>query len=71
MRHRDYETSDRYFDKEQFETNQKSLRFRCKSYGSIVVFVFSVNLTLTFDLCSFFLSHALRMMYWNIHAKFH
>ena len=28
----DYDTSDRYFDKEHFETNQKSLRF--KSYGS-------------------------------------
>ena len=36
MRHGD--TSDRYFDKEHFETNQ------------IVVFVFSVTLTLTFDL---------------------
>ena len=35
----------------------------------IVVFVFSV--TLTFDLCSIFWSHALRMMYWNIHATFH
>ena len=35
----------------------------------IVVFVFSV--TLTFDLCSIFLSHALRMMYWNFHATFH
>ena len=39
--------------------------------AQIVVFVFSVTLTLTFDMCSFFLSHALRMMYWNIHAKFH
>ena len=26
MRHGDYGTSDRYFDKEHFETNQKSLR---------------------------------------------
>ena len=26
MRHGDYYTSDRYFDKEHFETNQKSLR---------------------------------------------
>ena len=25
-RHGDYDTSDRYFDKEHFETNQKSLR---------------------------------------------
>ena len=39
--------------------------------AQIVVFVFSVTLTLTFDLCSFLLSHALRMLYWNIHAKFH
>ena len=42
-----------------------------KVMAQIVVFVFSVTLTLTFDLCSIFLSHALRMMYWNIHAKFH
>ena len=26
VRHVDYDTSDRYFDKEHFETNQKSLR---------------------------------------------
>ena len=77
------DTSDTYFNKEHFETNQKSLRlyngvFGCrfnwcgsKVIAQIVVFVFSVTLTLTFDLCSFFLSHALRMMYWNIHAKFH
>ena len=26
MRHGDYDTSDRYFDKEHFEINQKSLR---------------------------------------------
>ena len=26
MRHGDYDTSDRYFDTEHFETNQKSLR---------------------------------------------
>ena len=39
--------------------------------AQIAVFVFSVTLTMTFDLCSIFLSHALRMMYWNIHAKFH
>ena len=39
--------------------------------AQIVVFVFSVTLILTFDLCSIFVSHALRMMYWNIHAKFH
>ena len=39
--------------------------------AQIVVFVYSVTLTLTFDLCSIVLSHALRMMYWTIHAKFH
>ena len=43
MRHGDCDTSDRYFDKEHFETNQKSM-------AQIVVFVFSVTLTLTFDL---------------------
>ena len=64
------DTSDRYFDKEHFETNQKSIRLPgSKVMAQIVVFVFSV--TLTFDLCSIFLSHALRMMYWNIQAKFH
>ena len=39
-----------------------------KVMAQIVVFVFSVTLTFEYD---FFLSHALRMMYWNIHAKFH
>ena len=39
-----------------------------KVMAQIVVFVFSVTLTFTFDLCSIFVSHALRMMYWNIHA---
>ena len=39
--------------------------------AQIVVFVFSVTLTLTFDLFSIVCPHALRMMYWNIHAKFH
>ena len=36
MRHGDSDTSDRYFDKEHFETNQKSLRLLVgsKSYGS-------------------------------------
>ena len=73
MRHGDSNPSDRYFDKEHFETNQKSLRLPVQKLcvAQIVVFVFSVTLTLTFDICSFFLSHALRMMYWNIYAKFH
>ena len=57
VRHGDSDTSDRYFDKDS------------KVMAQIVVFVFSVTLTL--DLFYFFLSHALRMMYWNIHAKFH
>ena len=69
VRHGDYDTSDRYFDKEHFETNQKSSG--SKVMAQIVVFVFSVTLTLTCDLCSIFLSHTLRMMNWNIHAKFH
>ena len=43
-------TFDRYFDKEHLETNQKSLRLPVMA--EIVVFVFSVTLTLTFDLCS-------------------
>ena len=33
VRHGDYDISDRYFDKEHFETNQKSLRIP-ESYGS-------------------------------------
>ena len=69
MHHGDYGTSDRYFDKEHFEINQKSLRF--KSYGSnSSVRVFG---DLDLDLWPIFycLSHALRMMYWNTHAKFH
>ena len=38
MRHGDYDTSDRYFEVK----------------AQIVVFVFSVTLSLTFDICSFF-----------------
>ena len=41
------DTSDRYFDKEHFETKSKVM-------AQIVVFVFLVSLTLTFDLCSIF-----------------
>ena len=33
MRHGDYDTSDRYFDKEHFETNQKSLRLPVQNSG--------------------------------------
>ena len=51
MRHGDCDTSDRYFDKEHLETNQKSLRLP-KVMAQIEVFVFSVTLTLTFNLCS-------------------
>ena len=46
MRHRDFDTSDRYFDKEHFTTSDS------KVMAQIVVFVFSVTLTLTFDLFS-------------------
>ena len=55
IRHGDYDTADRYFDKEHFETNQKSLRLPVMA--QIVVFVFSVTLTLTFELCSIFFCH--------------
>ena len=110
MRHGDYDTSDRYFDKEHFETNQKSLRFRIdvmwrknatscvmgtstllidiltrnilkptrslydfrfRSYGSNSGFRVFGDLDLDLWHMFFFLSHALRMMYWNIYAKFH
>ena len=64
VRHGDYDTSDRYFDKKHFENQPEvSTTSGSKVMAQIVVFVFS--LTLTFDLCSIFLSHALRMMYWN------
>ena len=49
MRHGDYDTSDRYFDKEHFEISTTS---GSKVMAQIVVFVYSVTLTLTFDLCS-------------------
>ena len=110
MRHGDCDTSDRYFDKEHFETNQKSLRFRIdvmwrknatscvmgtstllidiltrnilkptrslydfrfRSYGSNSGFRVFGDLDLDLWHMFFFLSHALRMMYWNIYAKFH
>ena len=32
MRHGDYDTSDRYFDKEHVETNQKSLRLPVQKF---------------------------------------
>ena len=51
MRHGDCDISDRYFDKEHFETNQKSTTSGSEVMAQIVVFVFS--LTLTFDICSF------------------
>ena len=47
------DTSDRYFDKKHFEITQKSLRLPVQTVmAQIVVFVYSVTLTLTFDLCS-------------------
>ena len=53
MRHGDFDNSDRYLDKEHFETNQKSpTTSGSKVMAQIVVFVFSVTLTLTFDLFS-------------------
>ena len=53
MRQGDSDPSHRYFDKEHFETNQKSLRLSgSKVMAQIVVFVYTVTLTLTFDLCS-------------------
>ena len=36
-----------------------------------VVFMIWITLTLTFNLCSIFLSHALGMHYFNLPAKFH
>ena len=57
VRHGDSDTSDRYFGKKHFETITTS---GSKVMAQIVVFVFSVTLTLTFDLCSIRLSHALR-----------
>ena len=48
VRHGDYDNSDRYFDKEHFETTTSG----SKVMAQIVVFVYSVTLTLTFDLCS-------------------
>ena len=45
------DTSDRYFDMEHFEVSTTS---GSKVMAEIVVFVFSVTLTLTFDLCSIF-----------------
>ena len=53
MRHGDYDTSDRYFDKEHFET-WGSTTSGSEVMAQIVVFVFSVTLTLTFDIGSFF-----------------
>ena len=51
VRHGDFDTSDRYFDKEHFEVSMTS---GSKVMAQIVVFVFSVTLTLTFDQCSIY-----------------
>ena len=72
MRHGDFDISHRYFDKEHFETNQKSLRLPVQKLWLkwwFSCFRWPWPWPLTYVL--FFLSHALRMMYWNIHANFH
>ena len=67
MRHGDYDTSDRYFDKEHFENQTRSLYdFRFKSYGSNSGFRVFGDLDLDLWPMFYCLSHALRMMYWNI-----
>ena len=71
MRHGDYDTSDRYFDKEILKPTRSLYDFRFKSYGSNSGFRVFGDLDLDLWPMFFFLSHALRMMYWNIHAKFH
>ena len=68
MRHGDYDTSDRYFNKEHFETNQKSLRLPVQK---LWLFVFSVTLTLTFDLCSIFFVTRIAHDVLEYPAKFH
>ena len=47
MRHADCDISERYFDQLEVSTTSGS-----NVMAQIVVFVFSVTLTLTFDLCS-------------------
>ena len=53
------DTSDRYFDQEHFEISQNPLRFLrlpVQVMAPIVVFMFLVTLTLTYDLCSNFVT---------------
>ena len=52
VRHGDSDTSDRYFDKEHFETNQSLYDFRFKRYGSNSGFRVFGDLDL--DRCSIF-----------------
>ena len=64
VRHGGWNTSGRYFRQEHFATNQKSL-------GSTVMaqtVVFMIYVTLTFGICSIFIT---RTTYLNFHAKFH
>ena len=60
----------RHGDREHFETNQKSLRHPVKNYGSNSGFRVFGDLDLDLWPMFYCLSHVLRMMYWNIHAKF-
>ena len=55
LRHASCELIDRYFDQEHFEINWNSTTTSgSKVMAQTVVFLFSVTLTLTFDICSIF-----------------
>ena len=56
----------RYFDQEHFETSLYDFRFN--SYGSNSGHHVLLTLTLTFDICSIFVTRT--MKYMNLHANY-
>ena len=62
----------RHFERNILKLTRSLYDFRFKSYGSNSGFRVFGDLDLDlWPMFYFFLSHALRMMYWNIQAKFH
>ena len=72
VRHGDCDTSDMYVGTRNILKPTRSLYdFQSKSYGSNSGFRVFGDRDLDLWPMFYFLSHALCMMYWNIHAMFH
>ena len=60
-----------YFDQEQFETNQKSIRLPVQKLWLKLGVSWFWDIDLDIWPMFYFVSHALGMKYWHLHAKFH